>query len=229
MGSGSPSDIDDAEEMAYESGRAERKARSRRQIMDAARDVFFRDGFMSANLDEVAERANVAKGTLYRHFESKADLYVAILVENGNAFTDRMREAVNSASSGLEEIERIGLFYYEYWVRNPEYFQIFWAIDNQAVIGELPDEVLETISALWEQNLQILSEALKRAMREESLIECDSWEVAQILWTTANALIQSDAIQTRRDLRRIPLEVIFQDAIRFLLRGLAPPGRRIFD
>ena len=58
--------------------RAEKKAKSRRRILDAARDVFFRDGFMTANLDEVAERAGVAKGTLYRYFESKADLYVAV-------------------------------------------------------------------------------------------------------------------------------------------------------
>ena len=38
-------------------GRAERKAQSRQQILKAARDVFFRDGFMAANLDEVAESA----------------------------------------------------------------------------------------------------------------------------------------------------------------------------
>ncbi|MFP6655319.1 MAG: TetR family transcriptional regulator, partial [Myxococcota bacterium] len=32
--------------------------------MEAARDVFFRDGFIQANLDEMAEKAGVAKGTL---------------------------------------------------------------------------------------------------------------------------------------------------------------------
>ena len=37
---------------------------------------------------EMAEKAGVAKGTLYRYFESKADLYVAVLADNGNAFTD---------------------------------------------------------------------------------------------------------------------------------------------
>lgn len=69
--------------------RAERKAQSRRRILESARDVFFRDGFMAANLDEVAERAGVAKGTLYRYFESKADLYVAVLADNGNKFTGK--------------------------------------------------------------------------------------------------------------------------------------------
>jgi len=44
--------------------RAQKKAESRRKILDSAREIFFRDGFMAANLDVVAERAGVAKGTL---------------------------------------------------------------------------------------------------------------------------------------------------------------------
>ena len=64
-------------------GRQQKKAESRRRILESAREIFFRDGFMSANLDEVAEKAGVAKGTLYRYFESKADLYVAVLADHG--------------------------------------------------------------------------------------------------------------------------------------------------
>jgi len=178
---------------------------------------------MAANLDEVAENAGVAKGTLYRYFESKADLYVAVLADNGDAFTQRMEEAIADAESGLEQVEGLSHFYYDYWVRHPEYFQIFWAIDNQSVIGELPPEVVKAVSQLWEQNLLILSTALKRAVEEGNLVDCDPWEVAQILWTTANALIQSDAIRPRRELRRLPLEQVFHDAVRYILRGLATP------
>ena len=77
--------------------RDQKKAESRRRILESARDVFFRDGFMRANLDEMAEKAGVAKGTLYRYFESKADLYVAVLAENGAVFTQKMREAASSS------------------------------------------------------------------------------------------------------------------------------------
>ncbi|MDG2333645.1 MAG: TetR/AcrR family transcriptional regulator [Myxococcota bacterium] len=208
-------------------GRAQRKILSRRQILDAAKVVFFRDGFMAANLDEVAENAGVAKGTLYRYFESKADLYVAVLADNGDGFTQRLEEAVAGGERGLEKLERLSQFYYDYWIRHPEYFQIFWAIDNQSVIGELPPEVVAEVSKLWEQNLSILSKVVKRAMEEGDLVDCDPWEVAQILWTTANALIQADSIQPRRELRRLPLEQVFQHAIRYLLRGLAAPGSKL--
>lgn len=209
--------------------RADRKAQSRRQILDAARDVFFRDGFMAANLDEVAEKAGVAKGTLYRYFQSKADLYVAVLADNGDVFTERLRESSGDAPRAADQLIRLSQFYYEYWVGHPEYFQIFWAIDNEAVIGELPSAVVDEVARLWEQNLRILNGLLERAVDEGDLRDCNCWEVANILWTTANALIQSDATRTRRELRRMPLEQLYQHAIRYILRGLATPGSPLFD
>jgi AcrR family transcriptional regulator len=204
--------------------RAERKAQSRRSILDAARDVFFRDGFMAANLDEVAEKAGVAKGTLYRYFESKADLYVAVLADNGTRFTQMMKDEAGSPNdSGVEVLQRISRFYFDYWTRHPEYFQIFWAIDNQAVIGDLPQSVVDEVARLWGESLSVLDGVLARAVSEGHLVECDTWEVANILWTTANALIQANFTQSRRELRRLPLDRVYDDAIRYILLGLATP------
>jgi AcrR family transcriptional regulator len=212
----------EAVEGADKVSRAEKKAQSRQRILDAARDVFFRDGFMSANLDEVAEKAGVAKGTLYRYFESKADLYVAVLADNGDAFTERMRDAASGPDlAALDQLGALSRFYLEYWVRHPEYFQIFWAIDNQSVIGELPSAVTDEVSRLWERSLRILDDVLKRAVSEGDLRECDTWEVSNILWTTANALIQSDATKARRQLRGLPLERVFHNAIDLIIQGLA--------
>ncbi len=202
--------------------RDEKKAQSRRRILEAARDVFFRDGFMSANLDEVADRAGVAKGTLYRYFDSKADLYVAVLADNGKVFTDKMREASSGEGKPLEQLERLSRFYLEHWTRHRDYFQIFWAIDNQSVIGDLPEAVIEEVTRLWEQSLSILNGVLERAVEQGELMACDTWEVANILWTLANALIQSETIGARRALRRRPLEEVYRDSIGLILRGLSP-------
>jgi TetR/AcrR family transcriptional regulator len=201
--------------------RAARKAQSRRRILEAARDVFFRDGFMAANLDEVAEKAGVAKGTLYRYFASKADLYVAVLADNGTAFTERMREEAGvGGGSTMDQLRRISRFYYDYWSRHPEYFQIFWAIDNQEVIGELPEAVVAEVTRLWENSLEILARVLREGIDAGELRPCDPWEVANILWTTSNALIQSDATKLRRQLRRMPLEAVFRDALELIFAGL---------
>jgi AcrR family transcriptional regulator len=201
--------------------RAERKQKSRQRILDAAREVFFRDGFMAANLDEVASLAGVAKGTLYRYFESKAELYVEVLAHNGEIFKQRMREAVEGGGTSAQRVQRASKFYFDHWVRNRDYFQIFWAIENQSVIGELPPGVLGQVSDLWAECIEIVAGIVADGVRDGEFVECDAWEVANILWTVANALIQTEKSATRRSLRRVPLEKAFDDAVDLFLRGLA--------
>ena len=52
---------------------------ARERILDAAYDLFSRRGIRDVGVDEVIDRAGVAKATLYRHFSSKDDLVIAFL------------------------------------------------------------------------------------------------------------------------------------------------------
>lgn len=203
--------------------REARKAESRGRILESAREVFFRDGFMDANLDDVARGAGVAKGTLYRYFENKAELYVAVLADNGELFERKLREAGSAAAgSAPDRMRRIADFYLEHWTTNREYFQIFWAVENQSIIGELPAGVLEEVTRLWQSCLDILAEIVQTGIDEGSVAPCDPREVAVILWTLANGLIQSESSPPHRRIRARPLAETFRDAIDLMLAGLAP-------
>ncbi len=202
--------------------RAEKKAQSRRRIVDAAREVFFRVGFMEANLDEVARRAGVAKGTLYRYFDSKAELYVAVLAHNGDIFVEKMRDVVATGGPAPDLVRRLGSFYFAHWTQHPDYFQIFWAIENQQVIGDLPPGVIEEVTKLWERCVEQLARIIEQGVREGHFGDCDAWEMADILWTLANGLIQTQSSPARRSLRKRALDATFKDALDLVIRGLAP-------
>ncbi len=206
--------------------RDQKKAESRRRILDAARAVFFRDGFMRANLDEMAEKAGVAKGTLYRYFESKADLYVAVLTNNHEIFHEQMSTAGGQGESALERIRSIAKFYFAHWLEHPDYFQIFWAVDNESVIGDLPRDVIEKIADFWEMNLNVTHAALADGVKTGEFVECDTWEIAHILWSVADSLIESDNTKARRQIRRRPLEPLYTHAVDTIIRGiLVDPSR----
>ncbi len=201
--------------------RTQKKAESHRRILEAAKEVFFRDGFTAANLDEVAEKAGVAKGTLYRYFDNKAELYVAILSHNGRIFEEKLRGVLSPSLPPMEKLRRASHFYFRHYVENPDYFQIFWAIENQAVIGELPESLVDEVTALWDRNLQLLAEIIEEGVRDGVFIDHDPWEMANILWTLANGIIQTERSTPRRRLRRRQLDRVFDDAIELVLRGLA--------
>jgi hypothetical protein len=79
---------------------------------------------------------------------------------------------------------------------------------------------------LWEESLTILNELLEKGVHSGELRQCDTWEVANILWTLANALIQSESTLARRKLRRSTLEQSYSDAIGLILRGLENPPEK---
>ena len=200
----------------------ERKAQQRQKILEAARQVFFRDGFVAANLDEVAAIAGVAKGTLYRYFANKADLYVALLADNGDVFVAKMREVAGTPGSASDRIRALAKFYYGHWARNRDYFQIFWALDNQGLIGVLPPALVGQVTALWETCLRILSDVIEDGVAAREFAPCDAWEMANLLWTVSNGLIQTEHVVPRKELRHKPLDVMFDDSLELFLRGMAP-------
>jgi AcrR family transcriptional regulator len=56
-----------------------RRAERREQLLAAATQAFARGGFAATSLDDIAEAAGISRVLLYRHFESKTDLYRAVL------------------------------------------------------------------------------------------------------------------------------------------------------
>jgi AcrR family transcriptional regulator len=55
------------------------RAQRREQILAAATEAFARGGFAATSLDEIAAQAGITRVLLYRHFDSKTDLYQAVL------------------------------------------------------------------------------------------------------------------------------------------------------
>jgi AcrR family transcriptional regulator len=56
-----------------------RRAQRRDQILAAATKAFARSGFAATSLDDIATQAGITRAILYRHFDSKTDLYQAVL------------------------------------------------------------------------------------------------------------------------------------------------------
>ena len=86
------------------SRRQEASAQRRQAIIDAGLDVFSTRGFAAARLDDVAERAGVAKGTIYLFFKDKEDLFEQIVLGAAAPVLARIESVISRADLPLEEI-----------------------------------------------------------------------------------------------------------------------------
>src|SRR5829696_5593202 len=92
--------------MAYRSTeRTEaRRAETRARITTAARELIAEGGYVAAQVAEVADRAGVAVGTVYRHFPSKSDLFAEVFREASQHEVDAMRQATAGGGSAAERV-----------------------------------------------------------------------------------------------------------------------------
>lgn len=104
-----------------------RRPERRAQILDAATRAFARAGFVATSLDDVAAEAGLTRVMLYRHFESKADMYRAVLDRacvrlaesvGGDTFDDDSIPALLRAASADPDAFRL-LFHHA--AREPEF------------------------------------------------------------------------------------------------------------
>lgn len=80
----------------------EYKEKAKDRIVEVAHEVFSKKGYHDTTMDDIAEQLGVSKGALYQYFESKEDLYRAILNAGFHNLTDLLRSTATSAGSYAE-------------------------------------------------------------------------------------------------------------------------------
>lgn len=78
--------------------REEKRAVTRARLLEAGGAVFAERGFYGASVEEIAERAGFTRGAFYSNFESKADLFLAILDSHIERDTTALEEALGDAT-----------------------------------------------------------------------------------------------------------------------------------
>jgi AcrR family transcriptional regulator len=85
-----------------------RAERTRRDVLDAAREIFTARGFADASMEEIAERAGVTRGPLYHYFDDKQDLFRAVYAEVERYLAEKvllgMRSRVGPGASAWEQV-----------------------------------------------------------------------------------------------------------------------------
>ena len=99
---------------------------ARQRILDSAYELFSTRGLRGVGVDEVIERAGVAKATLYRHFPSKDDLALAFLAQREELWTKGWVETEARKRGATPEEQLLAIFdVFDEWFREE------WSDRNQ--------------------------------------------------------------------------------------------------
>jgi len=174
-------------------GRPTRLPRSarRKQLLEAAQEVFVAQGYHAAAMDDIAERAGVSKPVLYQHFPGKLELYLALLDTHCDAIVAKVRKAMSASTDNKQRVAGAITAYFEFMDHESEAFRLVFESDlrNEQAVRERVERVERgCVEAITDT---IMADTGVSRARAELLAAglCGAAEVAARFWLTGGRKI----------------------------------------
>jgi TetR/AcrR family transcriptional regulator len=176
-------------------GIAERKEREKQQrregIILAAEKVFFRKGLEIATMDDIAEIAELSKGTLYLYFKSKEDLHMAVARKSIRLLRTITLKATEGEGNALEKLGRMGRATIEFSRTDPDRMRAIMTLEElePQTLSFTTSDVQDLIykESTVETVIQMVEQGVK-----EKLIRADVpvMLIAHTLWMTVLSVVR---------------------------------------
>jgi len=104
--------------------RAATLCRRREEILTAAIHLFAEHGYAGTDTQLLADKLQVGKGTLYRYFQSKEELFLAAVDSILRQMHDRIDACQTTIPDPLEQIRQVILAYLTFFAEHPEFVEL---------------------------------------------------------------------------------------------------------
>jgi AcrR family transcriptional regulator len=209
-------------------GISERKERERLQrreeIILAAEKVFFSKGFDLSTMDDIADQAELSKGTLYLYFKSKEDLHLAVARKSIRLLRAVTLKSTEGDGNALEKLGKMGRACVAFSRTNPDRMKAIMTLEEMepqtltVTTSDVQDMIFKestvgTVIELVEQGVQ------------EKLIRSDipSLLVAHTLWMTVLSVVRFVTMKPGLlEVLELSQDQILESHFEMVLNGIKP-------
>lgn len=197
--------------------RDEQRERTRSELIRAAAEVFSSHGFHGASVDDVAEAAGYTKGAVYSNFESKEELFLAVLEQQVDHTVDTLQAIVDETAPEERARDAAG-WHDQLPLLDPSWFLLEAEFLLYAARHEDPS-VRDRVAARQQRTRARIAELVEQHLRELGVDQpaVAAEDVARLLMATADGLAQAALVDaSARDGNRLfaVLVTLLQDAAR---------------
>ena len=153
-------------------------------ILESAMKVFSEKGFHEASVDDVANLAGVGKGTVYRNFPSKQDLFLALIEWGFNSLISEIVTKTKDIEDFLKKIEIAIETYLAFFEHKRNFYRVL--IQERSIFRE---KIERQFKEKYLAHLYLLEDYFKRGMKAGVFKKLDSRSASIALVGLINSLI----------------------------------------
>jgi len=214
-------------QMGISERRIKEKERRRQAILKAAKGLFFKQGFSATTMTQIADAAELGKGTLYLYFQNKEELYISLLVEGMQLLNEIFQRTVEGVAGWEEKFTALGWAYYQYALDYSEFFQISFQFQHGELTANISDDLYSHCFQEGLKSLGTLAGVLEEGMAAGDIEQRDPMELTVVLWGSLTGLILLHMAKDHRKFMPVALKTLVADLLDLNLKALKQPGATI--
>lgn len=209
--------------MGIQERKEREKEQRREEIISAAQKVFFEKGLQTATVDDIADAAEVSKGTIYLYYKSKEDLYLAVVLRGMDILLGMFEQITASNQPAIKKIALFGDAYLEFFKSHRNYFLMMDFYETPQFHKQVSEEMKQVCSVSSQKIWSAFFNIIQRAIDDGVMLpDLNPRQVAIMFWSNSNGLMR----QMDRDphywheLMGIDLEATLKLSNSFLLQAM---------
>ena len=160
--------------------------RRREEILTAAKHIFARNGFRRTKLDEIAAHLSVGKGTLYRYFEGKKSLFLAVFEQGMAQLRQSMRTNIEPVIDPKSKVSAAVRTYFQFFDNDRELIEILMQVRS-----EFKDDYRRIFLAIYSDYIVKIQENLRNGVKMGVFRDIDVEKTAEAISATLQGVLQS--------------------------------------
>lgn len=150
--------------MQKESRKVREFRRREQEILDTSLTLFLEQGEDSVTVEMIADAVGIGKGTIYKHFKSKAEIYLRLMLD----YERELNELFHSESVASDK-EALSRTYFAFRMRDPQRYRLFDRLEEKVLKGHQVPEMVEQLHTIRASNFERLTRLIEGRIDEGKL------------------------------------------------------------
>lgn len=195
--------------MQKESRKVREFRRREQEILDTSLRLFLEQGEDSVTVEMIADEVGIGKGTIYKHFKSKAEIYLRLML-------DYERELATLLHSETIERDKEALAreYFAFRMSDPDRYRLFDRLEEKVVKANQMPEMIEQLHQIRASNFNNLTGVIRERIDDGKLEDvppyfhyCAAWALVHGAMAMYHSPFWQDVIEDKEGYMRFLTDI----------------------
>lgn len=156
------------------------------EILERAQELFIANGEDKVTVEMIADAVNIGKGTIYKHFETKDEIYLRLMIR----YEEELAEMFDRLKRGeSQDRAQLAKDYFSFRMKDPNKYALFDRLEHKLTNKTSCPELVERLHEIRANNLDKLAESIQSKIDDGTLEDVPTYFHIFAAWALVHGAV----------------------------------------